>query len=226
MLSKLKLNKKQNRYLILGIILLLLISISGGVCFMSSVNNKRIKKIGIIQYPEKMLPPAPQTKYYCIDRFSVYAKQKKILKGDWNLLHKYYMKNHDSNYDFKWYQRGKGWYLDTSSWKFVATNKKNKQVAAKIIWPKSPCSVFLARKQISCPVVLFNGLLWKVRFSPHGGEDGEFVKILLYRVPVSDAAKRRQRLAKLLGVKEINDIDICFREGPSPLKEIFDTVVK
>ena len=216
---------KKRRYFYLSVFLLLLCALGllwrmCGSC--GSTSSFLPETITVVTYPTKMLPPAPETKYYCIDRFATYGEQKKKSNADWELLRAYYTEKHDSNYQFKWYQRGNNWHLDTSNWKFVAEDKKGTP-KLNITWPKSPCQINKTRKQINCSIVVFNGLLWRIRFTQYDGPDWEFVQILLYRIPISEAAKRRKRLAQLLGVKERNDIDICLRTGPSPMKTIFQT---
>ena len=215
------------RYVYIGaLLLLLLLGLWGLKRACGAASSFIPATITAVAYPEKMLPPAPETKYYCIDRFATYGEQKKQSNGDWELLRAYYTEKYEANYKLRWYQRGRNWHLDTSNWNFVSQGKDKKKdvnANANITWPKSPCRINKARKQISCSLVLVNGWLFRIRFTQYDGPDWEFVKILLHRIPVSEAAKNRQRLARLLGVKTINDIDICLRTGPSPMKTIFQT---
>ena len=209
------------------LLLFLLIFFISGVGFslifiVAFTKNDGKGEVSVVTYEEYMHPPAPKTKYYCIDNYSLYLKKKKEFSNDWGKLREYFIANQETSYDFKWYRHGKDWFLDTSNWNFVVPNKKF-STNAKPVWPKDVCSISTTKKQIHCSIVYFQGLLWRARFSLHEGPNGEFIKILLYRIPVSPQAKRRQRLAELLGVKEVNDVDICLREGPSPLKEIFKT---
>ena len=175
--------------------------------------------------PEKASQPAKKPKkpkpsaYYCIDRHSVYYKQKKRYKGDIEKLKAHYIKKHDDKYDLAWEEREGAWYLDTSTWSFnFLQGGKKKRVNPQ--WSRRPCNINKNKTQVRCPVVSFKGILWKLRFSQF---EGGFIKIELYRVPLTKEAKQKRQMAKFFGVKERNDIDICLRVGSSPIREILSS---
>ena len=156
--------------------------------------------------------------YYCIDNHNVYYRQKRKYKDNVEKLKNYYIKNHEAKYNLLWEKKGEDWYLDTSEWSFSLKGKGKEK--AKALWSQKPCTLNQRRTAVRCPVVYYQGILWKLKFSQF---QGGFIKIELYRVEITEKAKQKKQMASFFGVKEKHDIDICLRVGPSPIAEILSS---
>ncbi len=167
---------------------------------------------------EKKIKVKKETTYYCIRGASSYKRIQKKYKNHWPKMKNHYIKHHYIKYKLIWYQKKGSWYLNTSGWQFTTKGYENNQnSAAKPVWIKKPCDVSRSKTTVTCPVVLFHGLLWKLKFSRF---EGTFVKVLLDRKAISEAAISRQYMAKFLGVKKVNHTNTCLRDGKSPIQDV------
>ena len=197
--------------LCLSILALFYFTICSKQCRQNSLGKEEEEKDPGPGQSKKFKPSA----YYCIDKHSTYHKQKEKHKNNLKKLQSYYVEKHEAKYNLSWEKKGDDWHLDTSNWSFSLKSKKGEKVKPR--WSKKPCTLNKNKTQVHCPVVYYQGILWKLKFSQF---EGGFIKIELYRVPVSKEAKQKKQMARFFGVKERNDIDICLRNGYSPIREI------
>ena len=192
---------------------ILIITLGAIICLYLLICNNSSAPILVEKKAIALYPKLPKTEYYCIDRHSSYYTKKKEFKNDIASLENYFIKNHDAKYDLIWHKKKDGWYLDTSGWEFSMTDKGNKSKPKR--WLNSPCKVNKAKTQASCPLIQHSGILWKLQLVQF---QGGFIKLKLYRVPISEEAIQRAQMSQFLGGSGVKpDIDICLRIGQSPL---------
>ncbi len=209
---------KRRKFILLCIMILLALLGGYRICQNRIAIASKAKAKEDQKDTSKTKPSTPKkTSYYCIDDHRVYYRKKKEFATDPQKLKTYFRNRHELNYKFKWIEKEGKWYLDTSSWKF-SFKKRTDGMSLKVVrWGHRPCSLNKTNSTISCPVASLSGILWKISFKRF---QGGFLKVKLYRVPISKEAKQKQQMARFFGVKTTDDIDICLQEGNSPIQKI------